>query len=123
MKASTAAIRFLQTLHIPEGPKAGRPLKLAPFQKQFVRGALADGHQRGVPVSIGRGNAKTALACGHRPGRGDGRMGSAAPAGNPDRGADAGSGAHRVATSWRASPVASRGSQRKLIHDPAHPPA
>ena len=63
MKASTAAIRFLQTLHIPEGPHAGRPLKLAPFQKQFIRGALADDVHAGV-LSIGRGNAKTAFAAG-----------------------------------------------------------
>lgn len=42
MKPSTAAIRFLETLLIPEGPKGGQPLRLAPFQKQFVRGALAD---------------------------------------------------------------------------------
>ena len=40
MKDSTKAIRFLQTLHVPEGPLAGNPLKLAPFQKRFVKGAL-----------------------------------------------------------------------------------
>lgn len=63
MKASTKAIRFLETLSIPEGPKAGQPLKLAQFQKKFVRGALADGVQVAV-LSIGRGNAKTALSAG-----------------------------------------------------------
>ena len=42
MKASTKAIRFLETLAIPEGPKAGELIKLAPLQKQFVKGALAD---------------------------------------------------------------------------------
>jgi phage terminase large subunit-like protein len=57
------AIKFLQTLRIPEGPLAGKPLRLAEFQKQFVRGALADGIVVGV-LSIGRGNAKTALAAG-----------------------------------------------------------
>ncbi|MFC6687638.1 hypothetical protein [Jhaorihella thermophila] len=62
-KASTKAIRFLETLRIPEGPKAGQPVKLAPFQKQFVRGALADGISVAV-LSIGRGNAKTALSSG-----------------------------------------------------------
>jgi phage terminase large subunit-like protein len=63
MTPSTLAIRFLQTLKIPEGPSAGKPLKLASFQKQFIRGALA----KGVSVaclSIGRGNAKTALSAG-----------------------------------------------------------
>lgn len=57
------AIRFLQTLLIPEGPKAGKPLRLAGFQKQFVRGALDTGNMVAV-LSIGRGNAKTALSAG-----------------------------------------------------------
>lgn len=38
MKPSTKAIRFLESLSIPEGPKAGQKVKLAPFQKQFVKG-------------------------------------------------------------------------------------
>lgn len=63
MKASTKAIRFLEILTIPEGPLAGQRLKLAPFQKQFVRGALASGINVAV-LSIGRGNAKTALCAG-----------------------------------------------------------
>jgi phage terminase large subunit-like protein len=63
MKASTRAIRFLESLQIPEGPNAGKPVKLAPFQKQFVKGALADGVSIAV-LSIGRGNAKTALSAG-----------------------------------------------------------
>ncbi len=58
-----AAIRFLQTLKIPEGPKAGQKLKLAEFQKKFVRGAL-DPENMVAVLSIGRGNAKTALAAG-----------------------------------------------------------
>lgn len=57
------AIRFLQTLKIPEGPKAGQKLRLAEFQKKFVRGALDPENMVGV-LSIGRGNAKTALAAG-----------------------------------------------------------
>jgi hypothetical protein len=36
MMDSTRAIRFLETLKIPEGPMSDKPLKLAPFQKQFV---------------------------------------------------------------------------------------
>jgi len=63
MKPATAATRFLQALEIPEGPKAGQRLKLAPFQRSFVRGALAPSVQTGV-LSIGRGNAKTALSAG-----------------------------------------------------------
>ncbi len=57
------AIAFLETLKIPEGKMAGAPLKLAGFQRQFVRGALADGVMVAC-LSIGRGNAKTALSAG-----------------------------------------------------------
>ncbi len=63
MKVATKAIRFLQSLHIPQGPSAGQPLKLAPFQRQFVKGSLADGINVAA-LSIGRGNAKTALSSG-----------------------------------------------------------
>lgn len=61
--APEAAIQFLESLKIPEGPKAGDPIQLAPFQKQFVEGALAEDTQVAV-LSIGRGNAKTALSAG-----------------------------------------------------------
>jgi len=57
------AIRFLQKLKIPEGPAAGKALRLAPFQKEFVTGALAPGISVAA-LSIGRGNAKTALSAG-----------------------------------------------------------
>ena len=57
------AIAFLETLTVPEGPKAGEPLQLAGFQRKFVRGALADGVMVAC-LSIGRGNAKTALSAG-----------------------------------------------------------
>lgn len=63
MTPAAKAIRFLETLKIPEGPKAGEPLKLAPFQKKFVRGALDPKNNIAV-LSIGRGNAKTALSAG-----------------------------------------------------------
>lgn len=63
MKASTAAIRFLETLKIPEGPLAGHKLKLAPFQKQFVKGALGDDISVAA-LSVGKGNAKTMLSAG-----------------------------------------------------------
>ena len=56
-------IRFLETLKIPEGPKAGSPLILAEYQKAFVRGAMAEGVMVAL-LSIGRGNAKTALSAG-----------------------------------------------------------
>jgi phage terminase large subunit-like protein len=63
MKASTKAIRFLERLEVPEGPLAGQLLKAAPFQKRFVKGALADGNNVAC-LSVGRGNAKTGLSSG-----------------------------------------------------------
>lgn len=57
------AIQFLALLRIPEGKKAGKPLKLAEFQRKFVKGALSKKVMVGV-LSIGRGNAKTALSAG-----------------------------------------------------------
>lgn len=39
MLTSTRAIHFLETLEIPQGAKSG---SLAPFQQQFVKGALVD---------------------------------------------------------------------------------
>lgn len=62
MTAATA-IKFLETLKIPEGQSAGKPLRLAEFQKKFVRGAL-DPANMVACLSIGRGNAKTALSAG-----------------------------------------------------------
>ncbi|HEY8215134.1 MAG TPA: terminase large subunit [Methylocystis sp.] len=57
------AVRFLEGLKIPEGPSAGRPLRLAEFQRQFVAGALNPANMVAA-LSIGRGNAKTALSAG-----------------------------------------------------------
>lgn len=57
------ALSFLGLLTIAEGRTAGKPLKLAEFQRAFVRGSLAPGVMVGV-LSIGRGNAKTALSAG-----------------------------------------------------------
>lgn len=57
------AMRFLHSLRIPEGPRAGQPVTLAPFQRRFVEGAMAEGTAAAV-LSIGRGNAKTALSAG-----------------------------------------------------------
>lgn len=63
MKPATAAIRFLETLEIPQGPSAGKRIKLAPFQRQFVKGAMAEGVNTGV-LSIGRGGGKSAVSAG-----------------------------------------------------------
>lgn len=56
-------IAFLETLKIPEGPLAGQPLRLAKFQRNFIAGAL-DPKNMVACLSIGRGNAKTALSAG-----------------------------------------------------------
>lgn len=59
--SAEAVIKFMESLRIPEGPNAGKPLKLAEFQKQFVRGAL-DPANMVACLSIGRGNSKTATS-------------------------------------------------------------
>ncbi len=48
-------------MKIPEGPKAGQLMKLAPFQRKFIRGALGS-DIRIACLSVGRGAAKTALS-------------------------------------------------------------
>jgi phage terminase large subunit-like protein len=63
MRDAAKAIRFLESLSIPEGTRAGRRLKLAPFQKNFVRGALAP-KTTAAALSVGRGNGKSALSAG-----------------------------------------------------------
>lgn len=60
---SKLCIDFLSALKIPEGPNAGKPLKLAKFQKDFVRGALKPKVSVAV-LSVGRGNGKSALSAG-----------------------------------------------------------
>ena len=62
-KDAAAALRFLAWLTVPEGRMAGGRLRLARFQKEFVRGAFAPGVAVAL-LSIGRGNAKTALSAG-----------------------------------------------------------
>lgn len=62
-KAASAALKFLPGLIVPEGRMAGKRLRLAGYQKSFVRGAFAKDVNVGL-LSIGRGNAKTALAAG-----------------------------------------------------------
>lgn len=63
MRSATKAIRFIESLSIPTGKNAGRALKLAPFQKQFIRGAFGSGINVAC-LSVGRGNGKSALSAG-----------------------------------------------------------
>ena len=48
---------------IPEGPNVGKPVRLRPWQKRWVRGIYGNPHgTRRAIISIGRKNAKTAMA-------------------------------------------------------------
>lgn len=57
------AMHFMHGLAIPEGPIAGKPVTLAPFQQRYIEGALADDTANAV-LSIGRGNGKSAITAG-----------------------------------------------------------
>lgn len=57
------AMHFMQGLSVPEGPNAGQLVKLAPFQRQFIEGALAPDISAAI-LSIGRGNGKSAITAG-----------------------------------------------------------
>ena len=61
--SATLAARFLTSLKVPEGPRAGDAIKLAPFQRAFVQGALGDDVNVAC-LSVGRGNGKSALSAG-----------------------------------------------------------
>jgi phage terminase large subunit-like protein len=56
-------IQFLESLKVPTGPLAGEPIKLADFQRTFIRGAFADGIEIGV-LSVARGAGKSTLGGG-----------------------------------------------------------
>ncbi|MGJ8586375.1 MAG: terminase TerL endonuclease subunit [Marinosulfonomonas sp.] len=56
-------MQFMHGLYIPEGPNAGKPVTLAPFQRQFIEGAMADTTANAI-LSIGRGNGKSAITAG-----------------------------------------------------------
>ena len=60
-KASTLAKRFAGTLSVPTGRLTGQPVKLAPYQRQFIDGAFAPGITVGT-LSVGRGNGKSMLS-------------------------------------------------------------
>ena len=57
------AMQFMHSLRVPEGPNAGNPVSLAPFQRQFIEGALAADLSNAI-LSIGRGNGKSAITAG-----------------------------------------------------------
>ena len=51
---------WLERLTISQGPRAGEPFELLPWQRKFLRGALAPGVSRSA-VTCGRGNGKSAF--------------------------------------------------------------
>ena len=65
-RRATAVIKFIEKLTVPSGHGMGRPFKLEPFQKLFIR-AIYEPHLglrravRRVILSIARKNGKTAL--------------------------------------------------------------
>lgn len=61
--AASAATALLSSLRIPEGVNAGKPLKLVPFQKKFIKGALRKDTFVSV-LSLARGGGKSALSAG-----------------------------------------------------------
>ena len=63
MAKAKQAIDFIETLNVPEGPKAGKRIKLAPFQRKFIKGSLKRGNRIGV-LSVARGNGKSAISGG-----------------------------------------------------------
>lgn len=62
-KQSDLVIGFIECLHIPEGQHVGKPFKLEPFQKRFIRDIYDNkSGTRHAYLSIGRKNGKSALA-------------------------------------------------------------
>ena len=57
------AMQFMHSLRVPEGPNAGKSVSLAPFQRKFIEGAMAEDTANAV-LSIGRGNGKSAITAG-----------------------------------------------------------
>ena len=55
--------RYLSSLTVTQGRLAGQPFKVLPWQRQFVRGAFADGVGTAA-LSVARGNGKSALLSG-----------------------------------------------------------
>lgn len=62
IKRSTRIIRWIEKhCVVPEGVDVGEPIKLRAFQRQWIR-AIYDSPTRLAIISVGRKNAKTALA-------------------------------------------------------------
>ena len=70
MPPEERVISFLETLPVVSGLKAGKPMKLLPFQKEFVRSIYAPQDKEGrrivrqAVLSCARGNGKSGLLSG-----------------------------------------------------------
>ena len=63
MTLAGRVIAYLESLTITQGQGAGEKWVLLPFQKRFVKGALAPGVEEST-LSVSRGNGKTTLVAG-----------------------------------------------------------
>lgn len=66
MTRADRVIKFIESFcRVPEGPKVGKPIKLLPFQKKFIKEVYDNKHiTREAILSMARKNGKTALiAC------------------------------------------------------------
>ena len=66
MTRSELVIQFIEKFcRVPEGALVGQPLRLAEFQKQFIRDTYDNEHgTRRAILSIARKNGKTGLIAG-----------------------------------------------------------
>ena len=58
MSEAREVIKYLSGLKVTQGPRAGEPFKVLPWQKVFIRGFLGADISA---LSVGRGNGKTSL--------------------------------------------------------------
>lgn len=61
--AAAAASGFLETLRVPTGPLAGKPVRLGAFQRRYIGGALAP-ETSVAALSLARGGGKSTLVSG-----------------------------------------------------------
>ena len=61
MTTAAEVIEWLEALRVTEGPLAGEPLKMLPFQRRFVRGLLKNSE---AALTVARGCGKTTLCAG-----------------------------------------------------------
>ena len=63
MTKSAAVIDYMAGLTVTQGAGIGRPLDLYPWERRFIRGALANDVEEAA-LSVARGAGKTTLCAG-----------------------------------------------------------